>query len=105
MPFKPMFKAGCCESSAEAAPKLLRSLWADRGGVTSVEFALLASLLALAVLTGGATVGTGLQGAFSAVSQSLGQATAHHAHEPDACRQAAQGDIALHDSKFGRTQE
>ena len=71
MPFKPMFKAGCCGSLSEATLKLPRSLWADRGGVTSVEYALLASLLALAVLTGGATVGTGLQGAFSAVSQSL----------------------------------
>ncbi len=104
MPFKPMFKAGCCGSLAEAAPKLPRSLWADQGGVTSVEYALLASLLALAVLTGGATIGTALQDTFSAVSQSLGQATTHHAHSPDACRQAAQGNIALHDSKSGRTQ-
>ncbi len=105
MPFKPMFKAGCCGSLAEAAPKLLRSLWVDRGGVTSLEYALLASFLALAVLTGGATVSTALQDTFSAVSQSLGQATTHHAHSPDACRQAAQGNIALHDSKSGRTQE
>jgi len=71
MPFKPMFKAGCCGSLAEAAPKLLRSLWVDRGGATSLEYALLASFLALAVLTGGATVSTALQDAFSAVSQSL----------------------------------
>ncbi len=71
MPFKPMFKAGCCGSLAEAAPKLPRSLWADQGGVTSVEYALLASLLALALLTGGATVGTALKDTFSAVSQSL----------------------------------
>ncbi len=64
MLFKPMFKAGCCGRAVQAAPKPSRGLWADRGGVTSVEYALLASLLALAVLTGGATAGTALQKAF-----------------------------------------
>lgn len=105
MLFKLMFKAGCCGRLAQAVPKPYRGLWADRGGVTSVEYALLASLLALAVLTGGATAGTALQNAFSAASQSLEQATAHHAHGPGACLQAAHGNSAPHDCKLGRTQE
>ena len=49
--------------------------------------------------------GTALQNAFSAASQSLEQAAAYHAHGPEACRQAAQGSIAPHDRKLGRTQE
>ncbi len=105
MLFKPLLKAGCCGRAAQAAPKPSRGLWADRGGVTSVEYALLAFLLALAVLTGGAMAGTALQNAFSAASQSLEQAAAYHAHGPEACRQAAQGSIAPHDRKLGRTQE
>ncbi len=103
--FKPMFQAGCCRLLAQAVPKPSRGLWADRGGVASAEYALLASLLTLAVLTGGTAVGTALQSAFSVASHSLGQAAAHHAHGPDACRQAAQGDIAPHDRKLGRAQE
>ena len=105
MLFKPMFKAGCCGRAAQAAPKPSRGLWADRGGMTSVECTLLAFLLALAVLTGGATAGRALQNAFSAALQSLEQAAAHHAHGSEACRQAAEGSMAQHDRKLGRTQE
>ncbi len=101
--FEPMFKVRCCELPAQAAPKLSRSLRADRGGVTSVEYALLASLLALAVLIGQTTVSTALQNAFSTVSQSLEQATVPYPPSPDACRQAAQGKIAHPDRTLGRT--
>lgn len=103
--FEPMFQAGRRGLPAQAAPKPPRGLRADRGGVTSVEYALLASLLALAVLTGGTAAGTALQDAFSAAAQLLGQATARHAPGPDACRQDAQGKIEPHDRKLGRAQE
>jgi len=103
--FEPMFQAWCRRLLAQTAHKPSRGLWADRGGVTSVEYALLASLLALAVLTGGTAAGATLRSAFSVASHSLGQAAAHQARGPDACRQAAQGDIAPHDRKLGRAQE
>ena len=70
-----------------------------------VEYTLLAFLLALAILTGGATAGTALQNAFSTVSQSLEQATVPYTPSPDACGQVAQGHIAHPDRKLGRTQE
>ena len=101
MLFKPMFKAGCCGLAAQAAPKLPRGLWADRGGVTSVEYALIASLLALAVLIGQTTVSTALQNAFSTVSQSLEQATVPYAPSPDACRQARKERSRIPTARLG----
>lgn len=71
MIFKPTSRFRCCRVAAQATFKLPRVLWADRKGVTSVEYALLASVLAVAVLTGGVTVSTVLQNSFSEVSQSL----------------------------------
>ena len=103
MTFEPTLQAGRRGLPAQAAPKPPRSLRADRGGVTSVEYALLASLLALAVLMGGTAAGTALQDALAAATQPLGQAAARHAPGPDACRQAAQGETAPRDRKPGRT--
>ena len=68
MPFKPTFQAGCCGSLAQAAPKLPRSLWADRRGQAFVQYALLASVLAAAFLVAKPTVSTALQNALSTMS-------------------------------------
>jgi len=90
----------CCGLLAQAASTLPRSLWADRRGVTSVEYALLASVLAVVFLMGETTVSTALKNSFSTVSQSLGQAAAPYANNPDACRQISQENIARQDGRF-----
>ena len=101
MLFKPMSRTESCETPAQAAFKLPRSLWADRKGVASMEYALLASALAATVLAGGAMVGTALQKSFSAMSQSLGQAAELHANSQDACSQTAQESSAQQDEEPG----
>lgn len=92
-----------CGFLAQAAPKLSRDLWADGKGVTSLEYALLTSVLAVAVLTGGATVSAALQKSFSAVSQSLGSTIALYANSPDACRPIVQESVARQDGRSAHT--
>jgi len=101
MTFKPMSKTESCKTLAQAASELPRSLWADRKGVTSMECALLASVLAATVLAGGAMVGTALQKSFSAVAQSFGQAARPHASSQGACSQTAQENGAQQDGEPG----
>ena len=103
MLYKPMSRTENCETLAQAASELTRNLWADRKGVTSMEYALIASALAATVLAGGATVSTALQRSFSAVSQSLGQAAGLYANSQGACRQSAHESSAQQDGKSGYT--
>jgi len=100
MLFKSMSKNKCCGLLAQAASTLPRTLWADRSGVTSVEYALLASVLTVVFLMGETTVSTALKNSFSTVSQSLGLAAAPYANNPDACRQIVQENIARQDGKL-----
>ena len=101
MLFKPMSRTESCETLAQAASELPRILWVDRKGVTSMEYALLASALAATVLAGGATVSTALQKSFSAVSQSLGQAAGLYANSQGACSQTTHESSAQQDGKSG----
>lgn len=100
MLFKSTSRNKCCGLLAQAAPTLPRSFWADRKGVTSVEYALLASVLAVVFLMGETTVSTALKNSFSTVWQSLEQATAPHANNPDACYQISQENTARQDGKL-----
>jgi pilus assembly protein Flp/PilA len=46
-------------------------LRADKKGVTALEYGLIASLIAVAIITAVTAVGTGLNGTFAAVSAKL----------------------------------
>ena len=68
MTLGPAFHVRCCRFLAQAVPKTPHSLWADRGGRTFLQYALLASVLAAAFLVGKPTVSTALQNARSTMS-------------------------------------
>ena len=68
MTFGPTFQVRCCSLPVRAAPKLPQSLWADQGGRTFLQYALLASVVAVAFLMAKPTVSTALQNARSTMS-------------------------------------
>ena len=51
--------------------KLVLRFLKDNSGVTAIEYGLIATLVALAIITAVTAVGTGLQGTFTTVSTSL----------------------------------
>lgn len=50
---------------------MLRKLWKDEEGVTAIEYGLIASLIAVAIIAAVELVGTGLNNTFTAVSDKL----------------------------------
>ena len=50
---------------------IVRTIRADKKGVTALEYGLIASLIAVAIITAVTAVGTGLNGTFAAVSAKL----------------------------------
>lgn len=48
--------------------QLARQFLTDRGGATAIEYAMIASLIAMAVIAGVTTIGTTLSGTFQAVA-------------------------------------
>ena len=54
-----------------ATVNILRRFMVDESGATAIEYALIASLIAVAAITAMTTVGTALQNSFSNVSASL----------------------------------
>ena len=68
MTFGPTFQVRRCRLLAQAAPKSSRNLWADQAGRTFLQYALLASVVAVAFLMAKPTVSTALQNAHSTMS-------------------------------------
>ena len=60
-----------CRAADRACPKRLRVLWTDRRAVASLEYAIIASLIALAVVPGVSLASATLQSAFTTVAQTL----------------------------------
>lgn len=53
--------------------KLFQAFWADEHGATAIEYGLLASLVAVAIIIPVTAVGTELKNVFDAVSTALAQ--------------------------------
>jgi pilus assembly protein Flp/PilA len=51
--------------------QMLMKLWKDEEAPTAVEYGIMVALIAVAIITFVAAVGTGLQGTFTAVSNQL----------------------------------
>ena len=52
-------------------PKLVLRLLNDKRGVTSIEYALIASLLSILIIAGVTSIGTTVQGTFNTVANAL----------------------------------
>lgn len=50
----------------------MRSFLQDQSGVTAIEYALIASLIAVAIIAAVSTVGTSITGVFTKVASTLG---------------------------------
>lgn len=48
-----------------------KTFWADEDGATAIEYGLLASLIALAIVGGATALGGSINGLFTAVSEAL----------------------------------
>ncbi len=77
--FTPLVQDRSRSSLDQRASVTLRAVWADRRGVTSVEYALLGSFLAMAIFAGGSMVSSAVQDSFSNVS--AGRNTCHQTCE------------------------
>lgn len=53
-------------------PRLLRRLIDDRSGVTAIEYAVLATMLALAIIVSASVTGTNLNQTFDKIAVALG---------------------------------
>ena len=62
-------------------PRSLRRLIADRSGVTAIEYAVLTTLLALAIIVSASLTGTNLNQTFDAVTVALGGSPHDHDHD------------------------
>ena len=49
----------------------MRRFWHDEGGATSIEYALIASLIAMAIIAGASMVGTSLKTSLTSVGSGL----------------------------------
>ena len=49
----------------------LRAFWADRTGATSIEYGLIAALIAIVIITGVSAIGTKLSTKFTTLSSNL----------------------------------
>ena len=71
-------------------PRTFRRLIGDRSGVTAIEYAVITSLLAIAILIGASLTGTNLNQTFSTIDVAMGGSLAgsgvlgggdHHDHD------------------------
>lgn len=51
--------------------RIIRAFWTSERGATSIEYALIASVVSLAVVVGATAIGTGLSARFFKVSNGL----------------------------------
>lgn len=58
--------------SHQQGDHLVRSFLQDQSGVTAIEYALIASLIAVAIIAAVSTVGTSITGVFTKVASTLG---------------------------------
>jgi pilus assembly protein Flp/PilA len=50
---------------------LLRGLWKDEGGVTAIEYGLIAALIAVIIITAVALVGTDMRNMFNTIANNI----------------------------------
>jgi len=50
---------------------MFRNFWKDESGATAIEYSLMASVLALAIVAGARAIGTNLSGTFPKISGNL----------------------------------
>jgi pilus assembly protein Flp/PilA len=59
------------QSTTSPSTQVVRRLFKDSSGVTAIEYALIAALIAVAAITAMGLVGTGLNNTFSSISSQL----------------------------------
>ena len=65
-------------TAGDLVPRLLRRLIDDRAGVTAIEYAVLTTLLALAIIVSATVAGTNLNQTFDTVAVALGGSPHDH---------------------------
>jgi pilus assembly protein Flp/PilA len=59
------------ENRTKRMKKLALKFWSDESGATAIEYGLIAAGIALAIITAVNSLGTGLNGVFQSVNNSL----------------------------------
>ena len=68
---------GNMQTSAKTAIESIKQFWHDEEGATAVEYALMASLIAMAIITIVSTLGGTLKNIFTNVNTSITKTQAH----------------------------
>ena len=88
-----------CNRDARACPNRPRGLWTDRRATSSVQYAVIASLIALVVIPGVTAVGEALQSTFTIIPQALASVVEQAPARRQTCT------YAIHDTAGGRVGE
>jgi len=93
------FRAEFFQWIEQTASENLFIVWNDRSGVTSTEYALLGSILAIVICTAGAVASSASQRSLLGISHTLWQTAEFGIDRRNTCYHAVKEDVARHTLK------